>query len=91
MEASGNGKTETCVRNLLLLFQNEVPYSRKKGVNFANINKPLLTVQARLATESRKMIEEFEPRASVTNIEVTEELAKMGYLQIKAEATDADE
>ena len=85
MEAKGNGDTEICTRNLMRVFKGEVPYSRLKGVNQANISRPVTTVIARLATETRKMIQEYEPRATVDNVSVKASLAEMGYLTNTAE------
>ena len=85
MEAKGNGNTEVCTRNLMRIFKGEVPYSRKKGIDQANISRPVTTVIARLATETRKMIEEYEPRANVDNVKVKSSLAEMGYLTNIAE------
>lgn len=80
MEARGNGNKERCVRNLMSIFTGAVPYSRAKGINAENIDRPVTTVIARMATETRKMIEKYEPRASVTNSQVKAELVEMGYL-----------
>lgn len=85
MEANGNGNIETCTRNLMRMFKGEVPYSRSKGVNHDNIDRPVTTVIARLATETRKMIEKYEPRAVVDNVKVKHDLAELGYFTTTAE------
>ncbi len=90
MLASGNGKTETCTRNLMRIFKGEVPYARGKGIDHANIDRPVTTVIARLATETRKMIEKYEPRAEVDNVSVKADLAELGYLTTTAEIEEAE-
>lgn len=85
MRAKGNGTKETCTHNLMKMFQGEIPYARGKGINQANIDRPVTTVIARLATETRKMIEEYEPRAEVDNVSVKTDLAAMGYFTTTAE------
>ena len=91
MEAKGNGNKETCTRNLMRLFKGEVPYFRGKGINHANIDRPVTTVIARLATETRKMIEKYEPRAEVDNVTVKADLAELGYFTTTAEIKGVEE
>ena len=91
MESVGNGKTEVCTRNLLKMFQGEIPYARGKGINQENIDRPVTTVIARLATESRKMIEKYEPRAEVNNVSVKQDLAQLGYFTTHIEVEDGEE
>lgn len=90
MEAKGNGNVETCTRNLMRVFQGGVPYARGKGINPANIDRPVTTVIARLATETRKMIEKNEPRAEIDNMTVKADLANLGYFTLEAEITGED-
>lgn len=90
MEATGNGKKETCTRNLMRMFKNEVPYGRGKGIDQSNIDRPVTTVIARLATETRKMIEKYEPRAEVDNVSVKADLAGLGYFTTTAEIKDGE-
>lgn len=85
MLGSENGNQEVCAKNLMRMFQGEVPYARGKGINQANIDRPVTTVIARLATETRKMIEKYEPRVDVTNLSVKQDLIELGYLTLKAE------
>jgi hypothetical protein len=80
MEAKGNGNKERCVKNLMSIFTGSVPYARAKGIDAANIDRPVTTVIARLATETRKMIQKNEPRVEVTNSEIKADLVQMGYL-----------
>lgn len=91
MQASGNGKKENCVKNLISLFTGSVPYARAKGINAANIDRPVTTVIARLATETRKMIEKNEPRVEVTNSSVKAQLAEMGYFTNNVEIETKEE
>ena len=80
MQAKGNGNKENCTRNLMALFTGSVPYARGKGINAANIDRPVTTVIARLATETRKMVEKYEPRVEVTNSSIKAQLVELGYL-----------
>jgi phage baseplate assembly protein W len=91
MQASGNGNKEQCVKNLMSIFTGSVPYARAKGINAANIDRPVTTVIARLATETRKMIEKNEPRVEVTNSDVKAQLAEMGYFNNNIEIETKEE
>ena len=91
MEATGNGNKETCTRNLMKMFQGEVPYARGKGIDQKNIDRPVTTVIARLATETRKMIEKYEPRAEVDSVTVKQDLANLGYFTTRVEIEDGEE
>jgi phage baseplate assembly protein W len=91
MEAKGNGNIQTCTRNLMRFFQGEIPYARGKGINPENIDRPVTTVIARLATETRKMIEKYEPRADIDNVSVKADLADLGYFTVEAEVTGGDD
>lgn len=91
MESTGNGKQEVCTRNLMKMFQGEVPYARGKGIDPKNIDRPVTTVIARLATETRKMIEKYEPRAEVSNVTVKQDLANLGYFTTHIEIEDGEE
>ncbi len=90
MESKGNGNKEVCTRNLMKMFQGEIPYARGKGINHANIDRPITTVIARLATETRKMIEKYEPRAVVDNVSVKQDLADLGYFETHVEIKDGE-
>jgi predicted component of type VI protein secretion system len=91
MQAKGNGNKETCTKNLMSIFTGAVPYARAKGINAANIDRPVTTVIARLATETRKMIEKYEPRAEVTNASVKSQLVERGYLTNNVEIKTREE
>ena len=91
MQASGNGNAEICTKNLMSLFTGSVPYARAKGINAANIDRPVTTVIARLATETRKMIEKYEPRAEVNNSIIKNQLAEMGYFTNNVEISKKEE
>jgi phage baseplate assembly protein W len=90
MMKSGNGNPSRCMLNLISCFTGEVPYARDMGIKRENIDRPVTTVIARLATETRRMIEQFEPRVTVDNAAVKDELAAHGYFTIEAEATEKE-
>jgi phage baseplate assembly protein W len=90
MLSSGNGNTEVCTRNLMKMFKGEIPYARDKGINQDNIDRPVTTVIARLATETRKMIEKYEPRAEVDNVTVKHDLAELGYFTTHIQVKDGE-
>ena len=61
--ATGNNKIVQNVCNILNLIKNEVPYARDKGRDLSNIDKT--------SNISRyKLIEEYEPRATVNDVKV---------------------
>lgn len=90
MLKSGNGTPAQCVDNLISCFTGEVPFSRDMGIKRENIDRPVTTIIARLATETRKMIEKYEPRVEVDNTSIKAELADHGYFTLNANVTGSD-
>jgi phage baseplate assembly protein W len=90
MLKTGNGAPAQCVHNLMSCFTGEVPFSRGMGIIRENIDRPISTVIARLATETRLMVEEYEPRVEIDNTAIKNELAAHGYLKIAADTAEKE-
>lgn len=84
MKASGNGKPEICVQNLLKTIRGEVPYERMKGISRALIDQPGETVGAELTADVEFLIETYEPRVNLSNVEYQGLAAEVGGFQIGA-------
>ncbi|MBO0555664.1 hypothetical protein EXQ41_06315 [Clostridium botulinum] len=67
--AKGEERILQNVANLLNTYKNGVSYNRKMGRNLENIDKPLDIFIARVIEETYDLIEEYEPRVSIKDIE----------------------
>lgn len=83
MKASGNGDPAQCVGNLLRIVRGEVPYERLKGLNVSLIDQPSSNARQELIADAQWLIENYEPRINIDNINLTAELAKAGHFNIK--------
>ena len=79
MKASGNGTPQTCVQNLLKTTRGEVPYERIKG-----IDQPSETAASELAAEVEFVVETYEPRVKLTDVELVALAAEVGGFEINA-------
>ena len=84
MKATGNGDPAQCVGNLLRLIRGEVPYERLKGLDPRLIDSPSSTAAEELAADAQWLIENYEPRAKLSSIDIGAELAKVGHFRINA-------
>lgn len=85
MQANGNGDPQTCVGNLLRLTRGEVPFERLKGLDARLIDRPVSIAADELRADAEWLIENYEPRVSLDDINIDAELAKAGHFAIKAE------
>ena len=70
MKSSGNGSAAQCVANLCATFQGEVPYQRLKGMDAKLIDENILTSEPLIKNHATWLIENYEERANVNNINV---------------------
>lgn len=71
MLASGNGTPQQCTDNLLRTPRFSVPYERIKGINGALVDTPAASAGAEMAADAEWLLETYEPRVRVNNIEAT--------------------
>lgn len=71
MMASGNGTPQQCADNLLKTARFSVPYERIKGIDGGLVDAPAASAGAGLAADAEWLLETYEPRVEVNNIEVT--------------------
>ena len=84
MKASGNGTPQTCVQNLLKTTRGEVPYERIKGIDRSLIDQPSETAAPELAAEVEFVVETYEPRVKLTDVELVALAAEVGGFEINA-------
>lgn len=84
MKASGNGTPQTCVQNLLKTTRGEVPYERIKGIDRSLIDQPSETAASELAAEVEFVVETYEPRVKLTDVELVALAAEVGGFEINA-------
>lgn len=85
MIASGNGKVQRCVQNLLRMFRGECPYERVKGFDPRMIDKPLSEVEPDIIQEAEWLIDTYESRATIKDISVYAEDAAGGGFVVDAD------
>ena len=84
MKASGNGTPQTCVQNLLKTTRGEVPYEHIKGIDRSLIDQPSETAAPELAAEVEFVVETYEPRVKLTDVELVALAAEVGGFEINA-------
>lgn len=84
MKASGNGTPQTCVQNLLKTTRGEVPYERIKGIDRSLIDQPSETAAPELAAEVEFVVETYEPRVKLNDVELVALAAEVGGFEINA-------
>ena len=90
MKASGNGTPQTCVQNLLKTTRGEVPYERIKGIDRSLIDQPSETAAPELAAEVEFVVETYEPRVKLTDVELVALAAEVGGFEINASIDNAN-
>lgn len=78
MKASGNGEPIQCVANLLRITRGECPYDRIKGIDPTLIDKPTEIVAPLIQAEAKWLIETYEPRVNVDDIDLSAITSKNG-------------
>lgn len=71
MKSKGNGEPIECANNLLRIVRGEVPFDRVKGLGSGIIDKPITEANADLREDAAWLIETYEPRAQLVDINVT--------------------
>lgn len=80
MKATGNGRPERCVANLINLWQGEVPYARLKGMPTELVDKPVQEAIPAAKNHAAWLISNYEPRVTLTDVET--EFDSQGNLQV---------
>lgn len=80
MKSSGNGNVALCVANLCATFQGEVPYQRLKGMDPSLVDENILTAEPKIKNHATWLVENFEERATVNDINVS--IDESGMVQI---------
>ena len=91
MRANGNGTPQVCVNNLLQIVRGEVPYERIKGLDPRIISRPFMAADIELRQDADWLIDNYEPRASIQNISVTQEDPVGGGFTVTAEIKERGE
>jgi hypothetical protein len=85
MKAKGNGTPEQCVQNLILITRGEVPYERIKGIDPSIIDKPSEIAADMIRTNVEYLIETYEPRANMGDLDIAALAGEAGGFQINLE------
>ena len=82
MKANGNGLPQVCVQNLLRTIRGEVPYERIKGIDRKLIDQPSEIVSPDLKEDVEFVLENYEPRVDLGNVELEALAADFGSYQV---------
>ena len=84
MKASGNGTPQVCVQNLLKTIRGEVPYERIKGIDRTLIDRPSEIAGQELVGDVEFVVETYEPRVNMNNVELKALAAEVGGYELAA-------
>ena len=90
MRAQGNGTPEVCANNLLRIVRGEVPYERVKGLDPHIIDRPISQAMEEIQQDAEWLISTYEPRASITSINVTQDADAAGGLLVPADVVEME-
>lgn len=68
--AKGNERILQNVVNVLNTYRYEIAYDRILGRDPNNIDKPLVQTRDNLVAETYELIQTYEPRAKIKNVEI---------------------
>lgn len=86
MRATGNSDVDVCISNLLHTFQDEVPYAREKGISIDIIDKPLAEAVEQFENEATEIVEEYENRAELEQIDKSFIVSELGHIRMDVSA-----
>ncbi len=84
MKSAGNGNPEQCAVNLLLITRGEVPYCRTKGRDAALVDRPASSAMGQAEADAEWLLETFEPRMEVEDVDIAATLASAGEFGVNA-------
>lgn len=84
MKASGNGERKNCAENLLKTFRGEVPYSRIKGLDPRNLDRPADMARMEIEADALWLIDTYEPRISTNDIKTVQITNENGDFKVIA-------
>ena len=90
MRAQGNGTPEVCANNLLRIVRGEVPYERVKGLDPQIIDRPIGQAMAEIQQDAEWLISTYEPRASITAINVEQDAGVLGGFSVTADIVEME-
>ena len=85
MKSAGNGAPEQCVSNLLRIVRGEVPFQRLKGLDATLIERPSATTAPLLEADAEWVIENYEPRVTLEDMNITGQLAEVGHFALHSD------
>lgn len=83
MLSNNNSSPAVCVNNLIQIARGEVPYDRVKGISTESLDVPVSQAPDELIEDAEWMLETYEPRAKIQNIEVVPNDAPHGHFDLK--------
>ena len=78
MLSKGNSDPMVCTLNLIRTVRGEVPYERVKGIARELIDKPVSQSRQKFMADVQWLVETYEPRLDVNDIDINSLAAKTG-------------
>lgn len=79
------------IENIVLRTKYNIPLARNKGLIAENIDKPQEIVRAEIVASITEEIDKEEPRFSVQEIKVSDEIIEQGKLSVNVKGVIVDE
>ena len=84
MLSKNNSSPAVCVNNLIQIARGEVPYDRVKGISSEYLDAPISQAVDEIVEDAEWMLDTYEPRAEIQNIEVVPDDVPNGRFAINA-------
>lgn len=89
MKGFGNGRPQVCVQNLLQITRGECPFERVKGLDPRLRDKPIQAVEPEVKQDAHWLLETYEPRVTVSGINVALSDGNNGGFIVTADVEDS--
>lgn len=81
MLSKGNSDPALCVLNMISTVKGECPMARAKGIDSGLIDQPITRVEGQYLTNVENLIEKYEPRVDLDDVDVEGFLDNIGHYQ----------
>lgn len=81
MLAHGNSDPARCVLNMISTVKGECPMAREKGIDADLIDQSVITAEGKYLTSVESMIEKYEPRVDLDDIDMDGFIDDLGSYQ----------
>ncbi len=87
MLAKGNSEPMLCLMNIVSTVKGECPMARDKGIDSGLIDQPVTQAEGEYVTNVESLVERYEPRVDLDDVEVQGFLDDIGHYQFNIGVT----